>query len=65
MQGRKTNNGSQQRFFTGDVGFEFAALTLDDLKWVVLMVLFNVPGSEQAYAQMEELIFDEPAEVLH
>ena len=29
------------------------------------MVLFNVPGSEQAYAQMEELIFDEPAEVLH
>ena len=40
-------------------------ISLDDLKWVVLMVLFNVPGSEQAYAQMEELIFDEPAEVLH
>ncbi|KTF10937.1 DUF494 family protein [Pseudoalteromonas sp. H105] len=38
---------------------------LDDLKWVVLMVLFNVPGSELAYSQMEELIFDEPAEVLH
>ena len=33
VQGRKTNTGSQQRFFTGDVGFEFAALTLDDLKW--------------------------------
>jgi len=33
VQGRKTNNGSQQRFFTGDVGFEFSALTLDDLKW--------------------------------
>ena len=27
------------------------------LSGVVLMVLFNVPGSEQAYAQMEELIF--------
>ena len=38
---------------------------LDDLKWVVLMVLFNVPGSELAYSQMEDLIFDEPAEVLH
>jgi len=38
---------------------------LEDLKWVVLMVLFNVPGSEQAYAQMEDLIFDEPADVLH
>lgn len=33
VQGRKTNTGSQQRFFTGDVGFEFSALTLDDLKW--------------------------------
>jgi hypothetical protein len=33
VQGRKTNTGSQQRFFTGDLGFEFSALTLDDLKW--------------------------------
>jgi Smg protein len=32
---------------------------LEDLKWVVLMVLFNVPGQEGAYAQMEDLIFDE------
>lgn len=32
---------------------------LDDLKWVVLMVLFNVPGRENAYSQMEDLIFDE------
>ncbi|REL25108.1 DUF494 domain-containing protein [Thalassotalea euphylliae] len=32
---------------------------LDDLKWVVLMVLFNVPGREKAYSQMEDLIFDE------
>lgn len=38
---------------------------LDDLKWVVLMVLFNVPGSEEAYGQMEDLIFDEPSELLH
>ncbi len=40
-------------------------LILDDLKWVVLMVLFNVPGKEQAYAQMEDLIFDEPTGLLH
>ena len=32
---------------------------LDDLKWVILMVLFNVPGHENAYSQMEDLIFDE------
>lgn len=40
-------------------------IVLEDLKWLVLMVLFNVPGSEKAYEQMENLIFDEPGEVLH
>lgn len=40
-------------------------ISLDDLKWVILMVLFNVPGKEQAYEQMEDLIFDEPTGYLH
>ncbi|TMO65904.1 DUF494 family protein [Pseudoalteromonas aurantia] len=44
---------------------EKAYIGLDDLKWVILMVLFNVPGKEHAYAQMEDLIFDEPTEYLH
>lgn len=44
---------------------EKSHIYLDDLKWVVLMVLFNVPGKEQAYAQMEDLIFDEPTGYLH
>ena len=36
-------------------------LDLDDLKWVVLMVLFNQPGSEAAYAWMEtQMLEDEP-----
>lgn len=39
--------------------------TMDDLKWVVLMVLFNVPGKEKAYSQMEDLIFDEQEGPLH
>jgi len=38
---------------------------LVDLKWVVLMVLFNVPGKETAYEQMEELLFDFPEGQLH
>lgn len=38
---------------------------LIDLKWVVLMVLFNVPGKELAYEQMEELIFELPEGQLH
>lgn len=38
---------------------------LEDLKWVILMVLFNVPGKENAYAQMEELLFEVPDGPLH
>jgi len=37
-------------------------IALEDLKWVVLMVLFNVPGKEQAFEQMENLVFDEAAD---
>ena len=40
-------------------------LDLDDLKWVVLMVLFNQPGSEAAYAWMETQMFADDPEPLH
>ena len=32
---------------------------------VILMVLFNQPGQEQAYAWMEDLVFDGVQEHLH
>ncbi|SNC58457.1 DUF494 family protein [Sodalis endosymbiont of Henestaris halophilus] len=38
---------------------------LEDLKWVVLMVLFNIPGCENAYQQMEDLVFEEHVKHLH
>ena len=44
---------------------ETANFDLDDLKWVVLMVLFNLPGHEAAYDQMEGLLFEEPDGPLH
>jgi len=31
--GRKTNNTSQQRFFSSDVGMNFASQTVQDIKW--------------------------------
>ena len=40
-------------------------IDLDDLKWVVLMVLFNQPGAEAAYAWMENQIFQDEPEPLH
>ena len=40
-------------------------LALDDLQWVVLMVLFNQPGAEAAYAWMETQMFGEEPEPVH
>ena len=31
--GRKTNNTSQQRFFSADVGMDFSSETVQDIKW--------------------------------
>ncbi len=33
VQGRKTNNTSQQRFFSTDVGMDFSSQTVQDIKW--------------------------------
>jgi len=40
-------------------------LDLDDLKWVVLMVLFNQPGQEAAFAWMESHMFHDEDEPVH
>ena len=38
---------------------------IEQLKWVVLMVLFNQPGAEDAFAWMETQVFGEEPESLH
>ena len=38
---------------------------LDDLKWIVLMVLFTQPGQEANYAWMENHLFDNASEPKH
>ena len=38
---------------------------LEDLKWVVLRVLFNQPGQEANYAWMEDLMFDDEGQYRH
>ncbi len=37
----------------------------EQLKWVVLMVLFAQPGQETAFARMEDLVFEETADAMH
>ncbi len=38
---------------------------IEQLKWVVLMVLFNQPGFDGSISWMEELVFDEATGLLH
>ncbi len=40
-------------------------IDLEQLKWVILMVLFNQPGREGAYAWMEDLVFEETPVIVH
>lgn len=47
------------------LALDTAEFDLEDLKWVILMVLFNIPGCENAYQQMEELLFEVNEGMLH
>lgn len=40
-------------------------IDLEQVKWITLMVLFNRPGQEGAYARMEDLVFDDSVGVMH
>ena len=40
-------------------------IDVEQIKWVVLMVLFSQPGQETAYARMEDLVFEEEAAAVH
>jgi len=40
-------------------------LSLDQMRWVVLMVLSSQPGQEQACARMETLVFDSDSSRAH
>ncbi len=47
------------------MALEATDIDLDHLKWVVLMVLFNMPGQEAAFAWMEDMVFNEMPVDLH
>ncbi|MDX1379856.1 MAG: DUF494 domain-containing protein [Xanthomonadales bacterium] len=47
------------------MALEAEEITQDDMKWVVLMVLFNQPGQEANYAWMEDLMFDTAEDYRH
>lgn len=40
-------------------------ITVEEMKWVVLLVLMNRPGQEAAFAHMEDLVYSETPAYLH
>ena len=40
-------------------------IDIDQIKWIVLMILFSQPNQEKAYSRMEDLIFETNEGVLH
>ena len=47
------------------LALESPDIDVEQIKWVVLMVLFSQPGQELAYARMEDLVFEEDGGFLH
>lgn len=47
------------------LALESADIDVEQIKWVVLMVLFSQPGQELAYARMEDLVFEEGPGSIH
>ena len=47
------------------LALETPDIDVEQIKWVVLMVLFSQPGQELAYARMEDLVFEEGAGSVH
>ncbi len=47
------------------LALETPDIDVDQIKWVVLMVLFSQPGQEVAYSRMEDLVFDESETAIH
>jgi len=47
------------------IALDTPQIGVEELKWVVLMVLINQPGQESAFAQMEDLVYNDIPVYLH
>jgi len=47
------------------LALESTYIDVEDLKWIVLLVLMNQPGQESAFVRMENLVYDEAPIYLH
>ena len=57
-QANVLDSSSRELVIDRVVALESDDIDIEQLKWIILMVLFNQPGQEQAFVWVEELVMD-------
>lgn len=47
------------------MALDIAELDLEDFKWIVLIILFNIPGCELVYKKLENVLFNFKIKSVH
>jgi len=47
------------------LAIDHAGVSVDEVKWVVLLVLMSRPGREAAFTQMEDLVYNDDPGLIH
>lgn len=64
-QGKILDSETRELVIDRVMALETDDISLHQLKWIILMVLFNQPGREEAYAWLEDMVFDDVSSYLH
>jgi Smg protein len=59
------NGGQRELVIDRLLALDARQIDVEQVKWVVLMVLFSQPGQESALLRMEDLVFDGRGEAVH
>jgi Smg protein len=59
------NGASRELVIDRIMALETTDIDLSQVKWVVLMVLFNQPGLEEAFTWMENMVMEEFQQPMH
>jgi Smg protein len=59
------DSASRELVIERALALDTPALSVEELKWIVLLVLMNRPGREAAFTQMEDMVYNAVPAMLH
>ena len=59
------DNSIREMIIDRAMALEAPEIDIEDLKWVMLLVLFNQPGQEAAFAWVEDVVLQESLSSIH